>query len=231
MSRPSATSATSKPSSSRPAPPKSAYVSTETGNKVSRRCQLHGTQHIVLAGRCVIHPDVCIRGDLFRPTSSSSTSASTNGAQSSQQQQQQQQQKPKSSGTPNTVSVSIGRYTIVNQGATLRPPHRLSNNTLSYLPLKIGDHVWIGPHAYIEAAVIESHCHVGAGAVVGNLAILKEGCKVLEGCVVPAGMVVPSGAVVGGRPARVVGEVGDGWGVGEGEGEGREMREVWRSVG
>ena len=77
---------------------------------------------------------------------------------------------------------------------------------------------------------MESHVHIGAGAVVGNLAILKEGSKVLDGAVLSAGMVVPSGCVVGGRPARVVGEVGDGWGVGEGEGEGREMRDVWRSV-
>jgi len=77
---------------------------------------------------------------------------------------------------------------------------------------------------------------IGEGAVVGRLAVLKEGCKVLEGAVVPGGMVVPSGCVVGGRPARVLGVVGDGWGVGEwdgeaGTGEGGELRECWRGVG
>ena len=59
--------------------------------------------------------------------------------------------------------------------------------------------------------------------------MVKDRVKILPGTVVPAGMVVPSGSVVGGRPGRVVGEVGEGWGVREG-GEGGEGREVWRGV-
>jgi len=102
--------------------------------------------------------------------------------------------------------------------------------------MRILDHVFVGAHATVEAALVESHVVIGEGAVVGKLAVLKEGCKVLEGAVVPGGMVVPSGAVVGGKPARVLGVVGDGWGVGEWEGEGAvgeggDLREVWRGVG
>lgn len=101
--------------------------------------------------------------------------------------------------------------------------------------MRILDHVFIGANATVEAALIESHVVVGEGAVVGKCAVLKEGCKVLEGAVVPGGMVVPSGAVVGGRPARVLGGVGDGWGIGEsdghGVGEGGDLREMWRAVG
>lgn len=82
----------------------------------------------------------------------------------------------------------------------------------------------------IEAASIGDHVVVGKGAVVGRMAILKERCKVLEEAVVPAGMVVASGCVVGGRPGRVLGEVGDGWGLWEGM-EGGDMRELWRGVG
>ena len=82
----------------------------------------------------------------------------------------------------------------------------------------------------IEAASIGDHVHVGNGAVVRKMAIIKDRVKVLEGAVVPTGMVVASGSVVGGRPARVVGDVGDGWGMFEGM-EGGDMRELWRSVG
>ena len=70
--------------------------------------------------------------------------------------------------------------------------------------------------------------------MVGDLAILKDGCRVLRGAVVPGGMVVAPGMVVAGRPARVVGEVGVGWGVGEDEGAGGgggDLREVWRAAG
>lgn len=62
------------------------------------------------------------------------------------------------------------------------------------------------------------------------MCILKDYCKVLEGSVLSEGCVVASGSVVGGRPARVVGECGEGWGVGEGV-EGGEGRERWRAVG
>jgi dynactin-5 len=49
-------------------------------------------------------------------------------------------------------------------------------------------------------------------------------------------MVVPPGVVVGGRPARIVGEVGEGWGVVVGGGgpeewvEGGDLRGVVRSI-
>lgn len=65
---------------------------------------------------------------------------------------------------------------------------------------------------------------IGSGVVVGNMAILRDGVMVLDGTVVAPGMVVPSGVVVGGRPGRVVGEVGVGW-------EGVDGRGLWRSVG
>lgn len=90
--------------------------------------------------------------------------------------------------------------------------------------------MFIGEGCVIEAASVGDHVVVGKGAVVGRMAILKDGSKVLEGAVVPGGMVVPSGCVVGGVPARVVGVVGDGWGVGEGS-EGGGLRELWRGVG
>ena len=56
-----------------------------------------------------------------------------------------------------------------------------------------------------------SNVHIGAGAVLGNMCIVKDGVKILDGAVVPKGMVIPGGMVVGGRPARIVGEVGVGW--------------------
>ena len=90
--------------------------------------------------------------------------------------------------------------------------------------------MYIGEGCVIEAASIGDHVYVGKGAVVGRMAIIKDGVKVLEGAVVPTGMVVASGSVVGGAPGRVVGEVGDGWGMYEGM-EGGDMRELWRSVG
>ena len=189
------------------------YLETETGNKVSRKAQLYGTQHVFLTGRAVIQPLVCIRGDL-RPTAPSSSTD------------------PSSKPTAPTyaTSITIGRYTFLSTGCVLRPPYRLQQGAMVYSPLKIGDHVFVGEGCVIEAASIGDHVYIGKGAIVGKMAIIKDGVKVLEGAVVPTGMVVASGSVVGGQPGRVVGDVGDGWGAHEGM-EGGDMRELWRSVG
>jgi len=203
----------SKPTKSAP---KGDYIETDTGNKVARRAQLHGTQHIILGGRAVIQADVCIRGDLIRPSSSIAKDASSS--------------KPSSHASAPGVAVAIGRYSFISSGTILRPPLKMSMGRAGYYPLKIGEHTFIGANCVIEAAQIGDHVHVGRGAVVGKFAILKDGVKVLEGAHVVGGMVVASGFVVGGRPARVVGEVGEGWGIAEG-GEGGDLREMWRATG
>lgn len=93
----------------------------------------------------------------------------------------------------------------------------------------MGDHVFVGENSVVEAATVGNHVHIGRDVVVGSMAILKDYVVVLDGAVVPAGMVVPSWSVVGGAPARVVGEVGEGYGV-EGA-EGGMARERYRLVG
>lgn len=150
------------------------------------------------------------------------------------------------------TSISVGKYTVIGPGATLHPPHRVFRartnpaegkadgaGEVSYYPMKLGENVYIGANAYVEAASVGSHVFIGKGAVIGNGCIVKDGVKVLEGSIMVAGMVAPSGTVVGGRPARVIEELPDGWGLGgagggtlEGEEgrwvEGGELRELVR---
>ncbi|CAI7567209.1 hypothetical protein N7527_009931 [Penicillium freii] len=201
-------------------PPKAAkgeYIETDTGNKISRRSQIHGTQHIILGGKTVIQAEAVIRGDLFRtatlPPSDPNNPAAPAAANPS---------------TP-SVAITVGRYSYISKSAILRPPSRLHRGIHSFYPLKIGDHVFVGEGAVVEAASLGNHVHVGKGAAVGSMAIIKDYAYVLDGAVVPPGMVVPSWCIVGGRPARIVGEVGEGYGV-EGA-EGGMARERYRVVG
>ncbi|KAJ5668751.1 Dynactin subunit 5 [Penicillium macrosclerotiorum] len=198
-------------------PPKVAkgeYIETDTGNKISRRSQIHGTQHIILGGKTVIQAEAVIRGDLYRLPS---TAASTDPNNPSPQ--------------PNTpsVAITVGRYSYISKSAVLRPPSRIHRGVHSFYPLKIGDHVFVGESAVVEAASLGNHVHVGAGAMVGSMAIIKDFSVVLDGAVVSPGMIVPSWCVVGGQPARIVGEVGEGYGI-EGA-EGGMARERYRVVG
>ncbi|CAI7602726.1 hypothetical protein N7455_002173 [Penicillium solitum] len=202
-------------------PPKAAkgeYIETDTGNKISRRSQIHGTQHIILGGKTVIQAEAVIRGDLFRTATLPPPSDPNNPA-------------APAAANPSTpsVAITVGRYSYISKSAILRPPSRLHRGIHSFYPLKIGDHVFVGEGAVVEAASLGNHVHVGKGAAVGSMAIIKDYAHVLDGAVVPPGMVVPSWCIVGGRPARIVGEVGEGYGV-EGA-EGGMARERYRVVG
>ena len=168
----------------------------------------------MLGGKTVIQSDAVIRGDLYRVVAPSA--------------EQQHQQTSGSSNTP-SIAINVGRYSYISKQAILRPPSRLHRGVHTFFPLKIGDHVFVGEKAVVEAATIGNHVHIGKEAMIGCMAILKDFAYVLDGAVVPPGMVVPSWCVVGGRPARIVGEVGEGYGV-EGA-EGGLARERYRLVG
>ncbi len=221
--------------------PRAPFITTETGNKVSRRAQLHGTQHIFMSGRAVIAAGVCIRGDLRGRvresvnTTASSTTTATGTAETkvaaTAAAKGEVEGKVEGKGkveSAYTTAVSIGRYTFLSPHCILRPPWRVENpgkgTEIVYERLMIGDHVFIGEGAIVEAKWVGDHVVVGKGAVLGRGCVLREWSVVLEGCVVPEGLVVAGGCVVGGAPGRVVGEVGDGWWGGEG-GDGRER---WR---
>jgi dynactin-5 len=98
-------------------------------------------------------------------------------------------------------------------------------SAFSHYPLKIADHVFVGPGSIVEAALIGSHVNVGSNVVLGKFAIIKDFVRILDGSVVPPNMVVPSFSIVAGRPAQVVGEIA------EGEIEGFDLREAYRAVG
>ncbi|CAO2651839.1 Nn.00g001220.m01.CDS01 [Neocucurbitaria sp. VM-36] len=207
----------------RKAAPKGEYIETDSGNKVSRRAAITGTANITLGGRTVIMADVQLRGDLH-PTRSV----------------------PSQSGKEVTpTSISIGRCTVISTGSIIKPPSRISRGQVHYYPMKIGDNVFVGPNCTIQAINISSHIHIGEKVVINPFVIIKENVKILPNTVIPANMVIASGSVVGGRPARIVGEVGEGWGVsggGSGGGlgvggggeekwvEGGDLRELVRSI-
>ncbi|KAI7091434.1 hypothetical protein KC356_g650 [Hortaea werneckii] len=182
---------------------KTEYIETDTGNKISRRSHIEGKQNIMLGGKSVIMAGVCLRGDLYRK----SERGATEGEKDAQ------------------TAISVGRASVISTNCTLRPPMRISRSQMTFYPIRISDNVFIGPESHIAAASISSHVHIGARCVLQPFCVIKEQCKILPGTVVPPHMIVPPGSVVAGRPARIVGEVGEGWGMSLGGGEGEEWVE------
>jgi len=93
------------------------------------------------------------------------------------------------------------------------------------MPLRMNDHVYVGPSSVVQAAQIGSHVHIGARVVIGEFAIIKDYVRILDGSIVPPNMVIPSFSIVAGQPARVIGEVP------EGGHEEFELRDLYKTVG
>lgn len=184
-----------------------------------------GTQHIMLGGKTVIQAEAMIRGDLARTAQPTSGSAAAPGS---------------------NTAVAIGRYCYLSKGCCLRPPGRiykgsvaqlrqthicfsltnsLPSRSFTFLPLRLGDHVFIGEGTVVQAATIGSHVHIGQNVAVGEFSIIKDYVRILDGTIVPPNMVIPSFSIVAGQPARVVGEIP------EGGHEAFELRELYKTVG
>ncbi|KAJ2161865.1 hypothetical protein GGF46_001173 [Coemansia sp. RSA 552] len=157
---------------------KSDFIETDTGNKVSRRSLISGSQNIVLGGKTIVHPKCTIRGDLRR------------------------------AGPTHQASVLIGRFCSLGPESVLRPPYKSYKGVFSYYPLKIGDHVDIGHNSIVEAASIGSYVKIGKNCIIGRFAIIKDCCLIEDGAVVAPNAVIPSFSIVaGGSPAKVVAQL------------------------
>lgn len=159
--------------------PKSSYISTDTGNKVSRKSAIYGSQNIILGGKTIIQPSVVLRGDLRR--------AGAVGA-----------------GTGGQVTISVGKYSVLGEGCTVRPPCKAYKGVFSYYPLKIGDFVSIGSGSIISCATIGNGVDIGKNCIIGPFSILKDNCKINDNSVVGAGSIVPSLVEWGGSPAGFI---------------------------
>lgn len=202
----------------------------DTGNKISRRSRIEGKQNIMLGGKSVVMAGVTLRGDLCRK---------------SDKLAEGEKEGP-------TTAISIGRFvhspdscsimasnddraSVIATNCTIRPPMRLSRGQMTFYPMRISDNVFIGPGTHASSLSISSHVYIGANCVLMPFCVIKEQCKILPDTVIPSHMIIPPGSVVAGRPARIIGEVPEGWGQeGAADGdqwvEGGDLRALVRSI-
>lgn len=98
--------------------------------------------------------------------------------------------------------IEIGRSSIVMEHAVIRGTARH--------PVRIGDHVLVGPHAHLTGCTVEDSAFVATGAAVFNGARLGTRSEVrIHGVVhlrtvLPSDAVVPIGWVAVGDPAEIL---------------------------
>jgi carbonic anhydrase/acetyltransferase-like protein (isoleucine patch superfamily) len=98
--------------------------------------------------------------------------------------------------------VSIGSRCIVMENAVIRGTRRH--------PVRLGDHVLVGPRAYLTGCTVEDRVFLATGVTVFNGATVERGAEVrINGVVhlktrVTAGATVPIGWVAVGDPAEIL---------------------------
>ncbi|KAJ1978163.1 hypothetical protein H4R35_002010 [Dimargaris xerosporica] len=155
----------------------SEYIETDTGNKVSRKSVICGSQNIILAGKTIIQTGCVIRGDLRR------------------------------AGAGHAVVIAIGRYCLLGQKSVIRPPHKTFKGVFRYYPMKIGDSVMIGENSIVEAASIGSYVQIGKNCIIGRFAIIKDCCRIEDNTIIAPNTIVPSFSVYSGNPGTFSGEL------------------------
>ncbi|KNZ45478.1 dynactin 5 [Puccinia sorghi] len=157
---------------------KSTFIETvslsplDTGNKVSRKALISGSQNIILGGKTIIQHLVIIRGDLRR------------------------------AGVGNSVVIGIGKFCLLSERSVIRPPYKTYKGVFSYYPMKIGDHVHIGADTVVEAASIGNLVEIGKNCVIGRFSIIKDCVKIADHTIIPPGTVVASMSLYSGSPGR-----------------------------
>jgi carbonic anhydrase/acetyltransferase-like protein (isoleucine patch superfamily) len=84
--------------------------------------------------------------------------------------------------------VEVGECAIVCENAVLRATAAGDAD----LPVRVGEHTFVGPHSTLLGCVVEPACYVATGATVLQGATLESGAVVAVGALVHANSVVPS---------------------------------------
>ena len=98
-------------------------------------------------------------------------------------------------------AVELGRWCIVMENAVVRGR--------SHHPVRLGDHVLVGPHAHVNGAVVEDEVFIATGvsvfpgARVGAHSEVRINAVVHVNSVVPAETTVPIGWIAVGDPAQL----------------------------
>lgn len=101
--------------------------------------------------------------------------------------------------------IEIGECTIVSENAVIRATAAGNEDH----PVRIGDHVFIGPHATLLGCAIEPSVYIATGAtilqgaVVHSGAVVSVGALVHSGAVVPRGLFIPPNTIAIGDPVAI----------------------------
>jgi|JI6StandDraft_1071083.scaffolds.fasta_scaffold07108_6 dynactin-5 len=144
---------------------KEAYFETRSGNLISKRCLIKGSDHIQISGKTILQEKLIIRGDL--------------------------------------AQISLGKYVTLLEGVILKPSYKKHNGKIKFIPMEIGDYVFIEKNTIVSAAKIGSFTRIGKDCIIGHRSIIAENVIIADGSIVPPDTIVPAYSLYGGKPSII----------------------------
>ena len=103
--------------------------------------------------------------------------------------------------------IRIGRYCILSKGCVVRPSGKRFSRGFAFIPMQLGNYVYVGENSVIQAAQIGSQVMIGKNCVIGARCIIRDCCEIVDGSVLAPGTVMPPFSRYAGSPARLIGEL------------------------
>ncbi|KYN40321.1 Dynactin subunit 5, partial [Trachymyrmex septentrionalis] len=74
------------------------------------------------------------------------------------------------------ANVRTGRYCIISKNAVIRPPFKKFSRGVAFFPLTMGNHVFVGERAVVNAALVGSYVYIGKNAII--VCIITFTCQI-----------------------------------------------------
>lgn len=143
---------------------KDAYFETRSGNLISKRCLIKGSDHIQISGKTILQEKLIIRGDL--------------------------------------ASITLGKYVTLLEGVILKPSYKKHNGKIKFVPMEIGDYVFIEKNTIVSASKIGSYTRIGKDCIIGHRCVIDENVIIADGSIVPPETHIPAYSLYAGKPSR-----------------------------
>ncbi|CCE79917.1 Piso0_003009 [Millerozyma farinosa CBS 7064] len=148
------------------------WIETSTGNRISRKAEITGSDRILIRGNCTISEDVKLQGDV--PLGGSSKGSITIGKY-----------------------CYFGKGSVV-----VPPRIGDGGEETLHGPVEIGSYNIVGERCKIRSASIGSRVLIEEDCTLGDLSIIYDCCVIRRGTVVPPRMIIPPYSDVSGVPGE-----------------------------